>query len=150
MGTVREHLANFHAAAHEHHKAAAEHHTEKAAHHERWGKSFGSMAKAASADDGKVYQDVADTHHAAAKSHAQFAKDHAGYAEFHKSAAAECMKAHESNMNKIAPDNFSSVIPSDAPFGIRSVPRPGQPDLDLDKSAIPVQFRHLVEFGDEV
>ena len=51
---------------------------------------------------------------------------------------------------KIVPDNISSTIPTDVPFGIRSVSRPGQPDLGIDKAAVPAQFQHLVELNDEV
>jgi hypothetical protein len=146
MESTRSHFSKVHEHFHKHHATLAEHHEGEADRH----KAAGNKEDAAH--------------------HAFMAKHHHSSAAFHKS-CAEAMKAAEAAdlnknqdrelspaiqaainkaiLNTIRPDNISSTIPSDVPFGIRSVTRHGQPDA-IDKSLIPPQFQHLVEFHDEL
>lgn len=154
MATIREHLKAFHDGAAAHHKFESELHTAKAAHHEQLAKCFSKMAKAAGGDDGKMYQDIADAHDSAAKAHAKFAKISADYSAFHAGCANDCEKSEQDRLGKtIMPDRISGVIPSDAPapFGIRAVPRTGQPTPGgtIDKTSVAPQFRHLLSNLDE-
>ena len=150
---VREHLAHFHAAAHEHHKTAAAHHDSLSEHHAELAKHFHSMAKAAGKPDGDTYQALGEAHGAAAKAHAHYSKSHSDFAAFHAEAADGCEKAEQDRLGKtLVPDRFSSVIPTNVPeegFGIRGVIRPGQPDLNkAEIDRIHPRFRHLVEIGE--
>lgn len=88
------------------------------------------------------------------------AEAHEGMSECLKSASASCnecaeaMKAEiDSTLGKtIMPDKISSVMRSDVEgFGIKAVVRPGQPDrTEIDRSAVPPEFRHLVETSDGI
>ena len=134
--TVRQHLQKAH-------DRMAANHTEMATRHERLSKYFASMGKAALADGGTTFDAIADEH-------ATIAKTHASMAKFHKESADACAKAVEADLAKLQPDSISSVTPSDVPpFGIRAIPRPGQPEKAVDKAAVPAAFRYLVSNGDE-
>jgi hypothetical protein len=109
---------------------------------------FGSMSKAAAKNDSPVYAK-------AAGHFGKMAATHKAAALYHGAAA----KAADDELGKtLRPDSISGVPRTDAPdsaFGIRAVPRPGQPELGtgLDKAtldSISPMFRHLVETGDEV
>lgn len=69
----------------------------------------------------------------------------AAHAEHHRDAAAKCNKAAVDELNKLVPTDISAVAP-DRP-GIRSVPRPGQPELPA-KPNVDEQFRKLVSVED--
>ncbi len=135
MTTIRQHLQEVH-------KAAAEHHAALADHSSKLEECFSGMGKAAGEPDGAMYHKVASHFGAMAKVHADASDAHAGF-------ASDCEKAAEADLNKRVPDSISSVIPSDVPaFGIRSVPRTGQPDLAKTIARVPEQFRHLVSMDE--
>jgi hypothetical protein len=135
MATVREHLSDVHS-------TMAKQHTTMAASHAHLAKCFSGMAKASGGDDGEMYKSMADEH-------GKMCKTHTDAAAYHTECAQECAKAHADSLNKTVPDGFSSIAPSDVPFGIRSVPRAGQPELSkgagvVDASSVPLEFRHLI------
>jgi hypothetical protein len=87
----------------------------------------------------------------------KLSKAHGDLADLHAQQSEDCEKAERDHLNKIRPDSITSVPFSDAPdsaFGIRAIPRPGQPDLNagarIDKAAVPAQFRHLLLAEDEL
>jgi hypothetical protein len=159
---MKEHLAEAYQSATAFHKSMKQQHDGLSKKHEHAEKShmalskcFTTMGKASSGDDG--FQNIAEHHAALAGDHGTMSEHHASLAKFHGDAAdkasgfaSDCTKANETDLAKVVPDNISSTIPSDVPFGIRSVSRHGQPDLAFDKASVPAQFQHLVELNDEV
>jgi hypothetical protein len=95
---------------------------------------FGAMGKAASREDASTYQKAASHFGSMAQSHAD-ASD----------ACNECVKAATDDLEKLVPDAFTSVFPSDVPAvsKVRMVPRGGQPGAE-DLAKVPEQFRHLI------
>jgi hypothetical protein len=118
---------------------ASAHHGEMAKSHEALAKCYSGMCKADGSAETKMYESIANEHGA-------MAKNHAAAAEFFGGAADECAKSIQDSLNKLVPDRVSSVGSIDDPnFGIRAIPRAGAPAIGvLDKSAVPVQFRHLI------
>jgi hypothetical protein len=124
--TTREHLKGMHTKDAEHHVAAAKHHRTLA-------KLFGKM-------DIESAEDVAAAHEGLAQSHIAMS-------EFH----LECCKGLDATHkamgmdggDALVPDFISSIAP-DIPQHIRAIPRVGQPELALDKSAVSEQFQKLV------
>src|SRR5579863_3108067 len=114
MATIRQHLQEMHQAASENHAKLADACGDVS-------KCFSSMSKAAPSSDGETYAKIASAFDKMAKVHAAAADAHAGFAD-------DCEKAHQDALEKtLVPDRFSSIAPSDN-FGIRAVPRNGQPD----------------------
>jgi hypothetical protein len=132
MKSVRTHLA-------ETHQEAADFHTKMA-------KSHYAIAKCMTKGSGDGFQkDVAAEHENMAQHHENAAAYHVDNCKAMKAADVEFSK-------RLVPDNISSVASSNAPseaFGIRAIPRPGQPDPNLEKAAVPPEFRHLVEISEE-
>ena len=65
----------------------------------------------------------------------------------------EAIKASlAADLNKIKPDSFSSIIPSDVPdFGFRAVSRSGAPPMNnvINKVNVPAEFQHLLSNMEE-
>ncbi len=120
------------------HKAAAEHAVEMAEGHRNAEKCFAGM--------GKGFEKAAEAHGMMGASCEKAAANHLANAKAIKSSIDE-------DLARIVPDGVSSIAKTDAPetaFGIRAVPRHGQPldREDVTKNVPPV-FRHLVSGGDE-
>lgn len=116
---------------------------------------------------GEHHGTLADHHDGFIKSHAEHATLHLGAAkqEHPSKKAAESFdpdsirelvqKGVSDALGKIlVPDRISGIARSDAPagaFGVRAVPRPGAPDPKIDKTAVPLEFQHLLgNDGDEI
>jgi hypothetical protein len=118
----------------------------------------------------EAFQDQASFHIKAAHEHKNLSKSceeagrhdeanaHAALSNHHTSAAEKCLACSKEAMKTVTADlgkadGITSTIPSNVPtegFGIRAVPRTGQPELGgIDRASIPPQFRHLTEIGDE-
>jgi hypothetical protein len=112
---------------------------------------------------GKAWQAVGDGHKTLAAMGGDAADVHKGMADAcdkavvdHASQATFCMSSlkamDDADLNKIRPDNISSVQSIDTPtFGFRAIPRAGAPSVDaaVDKANIPLQFRHLIAMDPE-
>jgi hypothetical protein len=115
--TTKQHLAAFHEQSADHHIAMAK---------SEYAKGEASAGK------------MTECCKTAAANHEAMAEYHASCSKILKASIAE-------DLNKLQRDGFTSVIPTDVPgFGITAVPRPGGPAPNVDKAAVPPQFRHLI------
>jgi hypothetical protein len=113
---------------------------------------------------GKAWQAVGDGHKQLAAMGGDAADVHKGMADAcdkavadHASQATFCVSSlkamDDADLNKIRPDNISSVASMDTPnFGIRAIPRAGAPtpSTAIDKTAIDPRFRHLIATEEEL
>ncbi len=122
----------------------------RAQHHIAQGKCFKAMG------DGhrklaEMGGDAADVHTSMADACDKAVADHADQATY----CMSCMKAlaagaGDATLEKLTPWPASTIPTTDVP--IRAYPRAGQPNTPdaIDTSAVPIAFRKLVEFDDEV
>lgn len=140
MASARQHLANFHKGANEHHGLAASEHAGLQRKHAKIAAIHLSLHKADGLSDGEdgPHARLAAEHDGAAEHHAQLAKSHTAQMNYHATAAEECAKAMDGDLNKLVPTAVSAI----APESPRLVKRPGQPEPAA--LPVPLEFEKLV------
>jgi hypothetical protein len=128
--TAKEHLHQMHVHESEFRTALADHHEDKAE----------KCRQAGMTPDQEFHKSMAKELRRSADYHGKCA-----------ASMAEAASAEKAAQNRIAPDRVSSVATSDAPIGIKAVPRIGAPAMPsaIDKAAIPAQFSHLISSMEE-
>jgi hypothetical protein len=117
--TTKQHLATFHEKSADHHIAMAK------SEHAKAEASTGKMSECCKTA----------------------AANHEAMAEYHAACCRTLKASIAADLEKLVPDGFRGVIPSDVPaFGIRAVSRPGGPEFPaaLDKTTVDPRFRHLI------
>jgi hypothetical protein len=132
----RAHLAALHKSLSEHfHAEAADSEAEGHDHEER-----AQCCKDAGDDKGHAF------HTTFAKRSFERADRLTQQGDTHDDLCEQCKKATDDRLEKLVPDNISSVGLTHDPerFGIRAIPRVGGPDPKIDTSKIEIPLRHIL------
>src|SRR5260370_27885449 len=146
MASVKEHLANFHRAAHAFHKTKAEAHSDLSDHHQEKHAHHSARADETDGEVSELHRSMAETHSDKAAHHSRLATAHDGMMANHQNmlnaisatptvesadlnpADAGRMKiASGQDLSKMQQDNVWGVLPT-APR-VMAVPRHSAPQI---------------------
>ena len=155
MGSVREHLATFHARAGAHSLARAKFHRAMGAHFQKLA-ALSKTAKSEMQDDGDA--GAMDLFDSAAAEHNQMADECADLGQFHcdcaksltgdESATQKAMGMGSERTAALVPDSVSGIAPPEPPSNIRAIPRHGAPQLE--RSTVAPGLEKFVSVEDDV